>query len=248
MKTVRLLLLAVPLVVALAVSPALGQLSIPPDPVVAPPGAPAVDEPPAPGGANGSTEEPASPPAAEPEREPSRPKPSSRPRSTTPSAPRAPVSKPAVAGSQSSGANSGASALPAAAGTLAPITDPDMAETLKAYHQALRADYRYQMDVMELRRSAYMTNSLHTQLVFWLVVMVVLAGIGFSWLQFRATLKRIERAGPAEAAEMTELSIGKDGVKLNTSTLGVIILAMSLGFFYLYILHVYPVIAAGGAP
>jgi hypothetical protein len=41
--------------------------------------------------------------------------------------------------------------------------------------------------------------------------------------------------------EPTELEISKSGVKVSSPILGVIILVISLAFFYLYLVYVYPI-------
>jgi hypothetical protein len=39
----------------------------------------------------------------------------------------------------------------------------------------------------------------------------------------------------------TSIEAGKSGFKISSPVLGVIILTLSLAFFYLYLVHVYPV-------
>jgi hypothetical protein len=48
-----------------------------------------------------------------------------------------------------------------------------------------------------------------------------------------------EKAGPE--ATSTTLEASATGIKLSSPVLGVIILALSLAFFYLYLVHVYPI-------
>ena len=90
--------------------------------------------------------------------------------------------------------------------------------------------------------------------IFIVVIIIVLSGILFSGMQFRHTLKQAiikeklldaakgaEGATDAFSAMKTEMEITKDGVKVNSSVLGVLILVISLAFFYMYLIYVYPI-------
>jgi hypothetical protein len=46
----------------------------------------------------------------------------------------------------------------------------------------------------------------------------------------------------------TDIEFSGKGIKVSSPVLGVVILAISLGFFYLYLRHVYPIEYARGAP
>jgi hypothetical protein len=59
-------------------------------------------------------------------------------------------------------------------------------------------------------------------------------------MQFHAGLRRRGPAAPGEAEE-TEFSLSLSDVKVRSPVLGVIILTISLAFFYLYLVHVYPI-------
>jgi hypothetical protein len=76
--------------------------------------------------------------------------------------------------------------------------------------------------------------------IFVVVLLLVLAGIYFAAIQFHAGLRRRDAADPAHPEE-TELSLSLKEVKVRSPVLGVIILTISLAFFYLYLVHVYPI-------
>jgi len=98
-------------------------------------------------------------------------------------------------------------------------------------------------------------------IIFVLVILIVVAGLVFSGWQFKVAVKQIElrkqlvdhatdaaaATPPAENqnnawdALKSDLEISATGVKVSSSLLGVIILALSIAFFYLYIIYVYPV-------
>jgi hypothetical protein len=111
---------------------------------------------------------------------------------------------------------------------------------------------------MEFERRIYEWQFVTSKLVFCLVIGMVLAGLYFSWMHFRATLRpstvhgkvvasvkpRLPPADPdaepnVPAAEVTQFEAY--GFKISTPVFGVVILALSLGFFYLYLQTVYPI-------
>jgi hypothetical protein len=89
------------------------------------------------------------------------------------------------------------------------------------------------------------------------VLAVVGSGLYFSYMQLRTALtagsSTVEpatastadaarpRPGPSALDSATNLELSASGVKITSSIAGVIILAMSLGFFYLYLKEVYPI-------
>ena len=68
-----------------------------------------------------------------------------------------------------------------------------------------------------------------------MVLALVLAGVAFSALQFGFALRRKTDFSDAEIA------MSMEGVKVRSQFLGVITLALSLAFFYLYLKTVYPI-------
>jgi hypothetical protein len=114
------------------------------------------------------------------------------------------------------------------------ILGPEGQESLQA---ALKAYYDYRVQGFAHRSRVFQWQLLSSRLIFALVILIVAVGLYFSWLQFRAGMK--EKAGPE--ATSTTLEASATGIKLSSPVLGVIILALSLAFFYLYLVHVYPI-------
>ena len=112
--------------------------------------------------------------------------------------------------------------------------------TAEAYQAALQAYYAYRQAGYEQRLGVFAWQLLSTKIIFVVVLVLVLAGIYFAAIQFHAGLRR---RGQADAAppEETELSLSLSEVKVRSPVLGVIILTISLAFFYLYLVHVYPI-------
>ena len=85
-----------------------------------------------------------------------------------------------------------------------------------------------------------------SRVIFVFVLLLVSAGLAFSYMQFRIYLRTVARmklpANPEDERKMaTDLEISTGGVKVSSNVLGVIILALSLAFFYLYLVHVFPI-------
>lgn len=89
--------------------------------------------------------------------------------------------------------------------------------------------------------------------IFIIVSLVVFAGLCFSAWQFYLSMQQLKMqhaiaranpggpAAPADESMKSNLEISATGVKVNSSVLGVIILVISIAFFYLYLVHVYPI-------
>ena len=114
------------------------------------------------------------------------------------------------------------------------------AATSEAYQATLQAYYAYRKAGYDQRLGVFAWQSLSTKIIFVVVLLLVLAGIYFAAIQFHAGLRRRDGADPASPEE-TELSLSLSEVKVRSPVLGVIILTISLAFFYLYLVHVYPI-------
>ena len=104
--------------------------------------------------------------------------------------------------------------------------------TDKAQADYNREYWLYQRDVLNHSRKVYAWQHISSIIIFFVVIFLVLVGVVFSWLQFKAAAYK----GESEA-----LDASMQGVKITSSTLGVIILVLSMCFFYLYLRYVYPV-------
>jgi hypothetical protein len=93
-------------------------------------------------------------------------------------------------------------------------------------------------DIANLKHREEVFNWQHTAsvIIFWMVLSLVLAGVTFSAIQFGVALRRRTEFSDAEIAMSVE------GVKIRSQFLGIITLALSLAFFYLYLKTVYPVV------
>lgn len=112
-------------------------------------------------------------------------------------------------------------------------------ESAAAMQRALTGYYDYRTRGYQHRQRVFGWQLVSSQIIFALVAFLVLVGVYFSWLQFRAALK--DGRPPGESPAETSFEASATGLKVSSPVLGVIILAVSLAFFYLYLVHVYPI-------
>jgi hypothetical protein len=90
----------------------------------------------------------------------------------------------------------------------------------------------YQQWTLRDLRTTYRWQNISSVIIFVMVILLVGAGIYFSWIQFKASgFKGVS----------SSLGATPQGVQLNTSVVGLIILGLSMGFFYMYLVYVYPI-------
>lgn len=106
--------------------------------------------------------------------------------------------------------------------------------------KAFQAGLGYYNAGLDQRLKVFKWQHLTTQVIFFVVNALVIIGIYFSWVQFKKDLEMAkEKKGSNEKEHHIELSTS--GIKVSSSVLGVIILVISLAFFYLYLVYVYPI-------
>lgn len=110
-----------------------------------------------------------------------------------------------------------------------------------------KAVLQYQIGSMEQRHRALEWQHYSGIAIFVVVVVVVLCGLVFSGLQFRASLRqvptgpRISESDPLIAGTRTDVEFSAKGIRVSSPVIGILILTISLVFFYLYLVHVYPI-------
>jgi nitrate reductase gamma subunit len=102
----------------------------------------------------------------------------------------------------------------------------------------MREFYSYKASGLRYRSRVFEWQLFSSRIIFTTVILLVTSGIVFAAIQFRAGLKR-PRAAASDVA--TEIDLSTSSVKVSSPVLGVIILVISLAFFYLYLVYVYPI-------
>jgi hypothetical protein len=105
--------------------------------------------------------------------------------------------------------------------------------TRAKYAAALTAYYDYRISGYSHRQDVFAWQFFSSKIIFWVVLLIVFAGILFSAIQFFQV--------SAKQPEVTEMEASLQGIKVTSPVLGVVILTMSIAFFYLYLVFVYPI-------
>jgi len=125
-------------------------------------------------------------------------------------------------------------------------TVPDSVDlqTKTKYEESLRASYEYQAYSYNHAKRTFDWQDWSGRIIFWMVMLLVLAGLVFSSVHFYVGLKRprgTSDKAPGSTDDATEFEATLQGIKLKSSVLGLAILTMSMVFFYLYLKFVYPI-------
>jgi hypothetical protein len=112
-----------------------------------------------------------------------------------------------------------------------PDVDQLSGRAAKMYVDGLQHYYDYYASALDHRRELFRWQLFSSKLIFTIVVLLELAGIFLAGVQFFR-----DRGATDSTIEAT-----LQGVKVSSRVLGVIILTISLVFFYLYLVYVYPI-------
>ncbi|HKL34520.1 MAG TPA: hypothetical protein VJ919_18415 [Tangfeifania sp.] len=112
--------------------------------------------------------------------------------------------------------------------------------TKEKYQAALQEYYNYHISGLQHREKVFSWQLFSSKIIFVVVIILVFAGIYFAAVQFHTGIKQArEKLG--DFNDRTELSASMKGIKVSSPVLGVIILVISLVFFYLYLVYVFPI-------
>ena len=137
-----------------------------------------------------------------------------------------------------------------ASGQPGAVSDADLEpETRAKQQEALRAKFDYQAFSFYHAKRTFDFQYWSGNIIFWVVLLIVFAGLAFSAVQFYVGLRhplesraKTDDQEPApNDAGVSEFEASLQGIKLKSSVLGLLILAMSMVFFYLYLKYVYQI-------
>jgi hypothetical protein len=123
---------------------------------------------------------------------------------------------------QDSGQPKPATAEPA----LSPDVDP---QVLRAYNDAQLKQYQSLVQQADLINQSFYEQRIILRTSLFLVALVVIAGVSFSAVQLW------QGVGVAGKPLSNELEISASKVRLTSSVIGVVVLAISLAFFYVFV-------------
>jgi hypothetical protein len=135
------------------------------------------------------------------------------------------------------------------------------------YQKYRHARFESEENDLTYRANVFAWQYFSSKVIFCVVVILVLSGLCFSAVQFgiamRAqflSLAKVKKTvhkltateGQAQAGPdsllttATTIEASLKGIKITSSVLGLLVLAISMGFFYLYLVFVYPIRIIGG--
>ena len=118
-------------------------------------------------------------------------------------------------------------------------------EAQVACREAWQGFFQYARDGYIHRKGVFQKQYWLSYGIFFVAVALVFLGIYFAWIQFNLSMQsrlKPDASGGAALDDLkTELSLSKSEIKVNSPVLGVIILIISLAFFYMYLVFVFPV-------
>ena len=113
--------------------------------------------------------------------------------------------------------------------------------TREKYLDALRGYYAYRISGYQHRQTVFQWQFFSSKVIFVAVLALVFAGIYFAAVQFHSALGRKRKVEASESEGITEFVASVKGIKVSSPVLGVVILVISMVFFYLYLVYVYPI-------
>jgi hypothetical protein len=110
----------------------------------------------------------------------------------------------------------------------------------------------YTKFVYNYKTRLYNWQLLSSKIIFSVVAIIVLIGLYLSYLQFRVSTLHItgttnkvkfkkEIESDLPAADHTKIEISKEGIKIDSAVIGLVILTLSIVFFFLYLKFVFPI-------
>ncbi len=120
----------------------------------------------------------------------------------------------------------------------------DDGEVRAACRDHAREYFAYLERQLAHRSSVFSWQHVASRAIFVMVMALVTVGVYFAWRQFARGEREAAaalRGGTPEASPVSSVELGMGGIKVSSTVLGIVILALSLGFFYLYLVHVFPI-------
>lgn len=97
---------------------------------------------------------------------------------------------------------------------------------------------------LQLRRARFLQQASEGAVLLVVVVIITLSGIALAAVQFAASY-RLATAGGAAIEQPSEVTIEQGRITLKSSVTGLVVLACSLAFFTVFVIHVHPIREVG---
>ena len=90
------------------------------------------------------------------------------------------------------------------------------------------------------RRNAYLIQQSETTVLMWMVVIITISGVVLAAIQLIASFK-FAAAGKANLGQETNINIEAHKLSISSSVSGILILVVSLCFFYVFTMQIYSI-------
>jgi hypothetical protein len=109
----------------------------------------------------------------------------------------------------------------------------------------------YNKFVFEHRKKVYRWQLLSSKIIFLIVMLIVVVGLYLSYLQFKLSASLLTKKPtqiadnaeqilqPQDALDRATLQFNKGGLKIESAVIGLIILVISVAFFFLYLQFIF---------
>ena len=102
---------------------------------------------------------------------------------------------------------------------------------------AIAIEDEYRKWLITHQKRVFGWNHVSSVIIFFFVMAIITMGLYFSYIQFRESIHTAQNKDLSPST----MKIGQSGVEISSSIVGLLILIVSLAFFYLYLENVYPV-------
>lgn len=140
----------------------------------------------------------------------------------------------------------------------APLAGEDDPTMRAKYLKAMDGYFDYYTAGYAHRQRVFEWQLISSKIIFFLVALLVISGVYFAAVQFHVGIRRrgTELAhvpsipgttqqetavAASDGLAVTTFSASSKGIEISSPILGVIILVISLAFFYLYLVYIYPI-------
>jgi hypothetical protein len=110
-------------------------------------------------------------------------------------------------------------------------------------YELKKSQVDYEKFTYEHNQKAFSWQLAASKVIFWTVIITVLAGVFSSIYQLYMTFK-IDNNNKETKETEVELSV-REGIKIKSSIIGLTLLVLSLAFFYLYLIYIEPIRVIG---
>lgn len=103
------------------------------------------------------------------------------------------------------------------------------------------AEIQWQGDLNDyaIRKSFFLQQYRANSVLLWMVVLITFSGVILSGVQLAAAFKLASQSPRRELSDASEFIISRNQVTIKSSIVGLLILAISFGFFLVFVIYVY---------